>query len=77
MGPDMGEWLLAVQLEAESNNSVYFVMGVRVDCAITDEDVETRFDIISVKATFPNFVDSVESLYSFVGGVNPAKSNQI
>eukprot|EP01023_Acetabularia_acetabulum_P045939 TRINITY_DN4686_c0_g2_i2.p1 TRINITY_DN4686_c0_g2~~TRINITY_DN4686_c0_g2_i2.p1 ORF type:complete len:262 (-),score=48.90 TRINITY_DN4686_c0_g2_i2:1369-2154(-) len=77
VGPDMSEWLLSVQLDSSTNNSVQFIMGFRVDCAVSAQDTEARFDVVSVKATFPNFVDTVENLYTFVGGVNPAQTNQI
>eukprot|EP01024_Parvocaulis_polyphysoides_P062490 TRINITY_DN71639_c0_g1_i1.p1 TRINITY_DN71639_c0_g1~~TRINITY_DN71639_c0_g1_i1.p1 ORF type:complete len:175 (+),score=11.09 TRINITY_DN71639_c0_g1_i1:25-525(+) len=77
LGPDMSEWILSVQLDSVSNQNVQFIMGVRIDCSILDSETETRFDIVTVRASFPNFVDSVESLYTFVGGVDLEQSNQV
>eukprot|EP01026_Neomeris_dumetosa_P039790 TRINITY_DN3276_c0_g1_i1.p1 TRINITY_DN3276_c0_g1~~TRINITY_DN3276_c0_g1_i1.p1 ORF type:complete len:238 (-),score=39.48 TRINITY_DN3276_c0_g1_i1:489-1202(-) len=64
LSSSLEEFVLAVQLDGNNNQDARFIYPVVVECPDSSGQPEIRFEILHVEASFPNFVNEVQAIYS-------------
>eukprot|EP01023_Acetabularia_acetabulum_P036966 TRINITY_DN3497_c0_g1_i1.p1 TRINITY_DN3497_c0_g1~~TRINITY_DN3497_c0_g1_i1.p1 ORF type:complete len:237 (-),score=34.01 TRINITY_DN3497_c0_g1_i1:494-1204(-) len=64
LSSSLEEFVLSVQLDGNNNQDARFIYPVVTECPDTSGQSEIRLEILHVEATFPNFVNDVQAIYS-------------
>eukprot|EP01025_Chloroclados_australasicus_P014520 TRINITY_DN167_c0_g1_i1.p2 TRINITY_DN167_c0_g1~~TRINITY_DN167_c0_g1_i1.p2 ORF type:complete len:237 (+),score=13.18 TRINITY_DN167_c0_g1_i1:641-1351(+) len=66
LSSSLEEFVLSVQLDGSNNQDARFIYPVVTECPDAAGQPEIRFQVLHVEATFPNFVNDVQAIYSQV-----------